>query len=270
MDRPSLRERIGTIIFETDTPAGKRFDVVLLWIILVSVLLVMLESVPEIRAQYGPLLRSLEWGFTLLFTLEYVLRIYSARRRWRYVRSFYGVVDLVAVLPTYLSLLYAGPQYLLVIRSLRLLRVFRILKLVRFLGEAEVLGRALRASLPKIIVFLVAVLSLVLIVGSLLYIVEGPAYGFTSIPLSVYWAIVTLTTVGYGDIVPQTPLGKFLANLAMIMGYGIIAVPTGIVTVELSQSARQGNRSCPSCGRAGHEPDAAFCQHCGARLEPPT
>lgn len=264
----TFRERLGHIIFESDTPPARLFDVLLLWMILLSVLLVVLESVPEIRAVYGPVMVGLEWFFTVLFTIEYLFRIYSARKRWRYVTSFYGLVDLLAIIPGYLSLLYIGPQYLLVIRGLRLLRVFRILKLTRFLGEAEVLMQAIRTSLPKITVFLFTVMTVVLLIGSLLYVIEGPVYGFTSIPIAMYWAIVTLTTVGYGDIVPGTALGKFLANTIMILGYGIIAVPTGIITVELSQASEQRSdvTHCPTCGRGGHEVAALHCKYCGARV----
>jgi voltage-gated potassium channel len=268
----SFRDKVGHIIFEADTPAARLFDVVLLWMILLSVLLVLLESVPEIRAVYGPSILTLEWVFTGLFTLEYLLRIYSARKRWRYVTSFYGMVDLLAIIPGYLSLFYIGPQYLLVVRALRLLRVFRILKLTRFLGEAEVLARAMQASLPKITVFIFTVLTVVLISGSLLYVIEGPEHGFTSIPIAMYWAIVTLTTVGYGDIVPGTAAGKFLANTIMILGYGIIAVPTGIVTVELSQATRQQSRveACANCGQRGHDGDAVYCKYCGSSLQGPS
>ncbi len=265
------REHLGNIIFETDTPAAKLFDVVVLWAILLSVALVMLESVLGLRAQYGGVLRALEWGFTILFTVEYLLRIYTARKRLRYVTSFYGVVDLLAVLPSYLSLVVAGSQYLIVIRSLRLLRVFRVLKLARYLGEANTLMRALRASRVKIIVFLWTVLTLVIIIGSVMYLVEGSESGFTNIPISVYWAIVTLTTVGYGDIAPRTPLGQALSALVMILGYAIIAVPTGIVTTELGRASQEEREErarvvCSRCGRSGHDADAVHCKYCGERL----
>ena len=283
----SLRERLGNVIFETDTPAARGFDVALLWAIVLSVALVLLESVAEVRARYGPTLRTLEWGFTVLFTVEYVARIYSARKPLRYVRSFYGVIDALAILPTYLSVLLVGSQYLLVIRSLRLLRVFRVFKAVRYLGQASVLVRALRASREKITVFLVTVLTLVLIIGSAMYLIEGPPNGFDSIPVSIYWSIVTLTTVGYGDIAPGTPVGKALAAAVMILGYAIIAVPTGIVTSELTRASvwesrpvptadpglapdaaagHGGPRRCDACGAGGHAADAAFCRRCGAPL----
>jgi voltage-gated potassium channel len=262
----SFRARLGTIIFESDTPLGKLFDVALLWTILFSILLVMLESVPSLRAQYGSFLRNAEWLFTGLFTLEYLARLYAAPRPLGYAKSFYGVVDLLAIVPGYLSLIFAGSQYLLVIRALRLLRVFRILKLSRYLGEASVLTTALQASRVKITVFLFTVLTLVVIVGSIMHLVEGPENGFTSIPLSIYWAIVTLTTVGYGDISPRTPLGQMISSALMIVGYGIIAVPTGIVTVELSRAARPANKQCEECGFAVNDADARFCKRCGAAL----
>ena len=266
----SLRERLGDIIFETDTPVARGFDVALLWAILLSVGLVVLESVASIRARYGGTLRAFEWGFTLLFTVEYAARVWTARRPWRYVRSFYGVIDLLAIVPTYLSVVLTGSQYLIVIRAMRLLRVFRVLKATRYLGEAGVLARALRASREKITVFLVTVLTMVLIIGSAMYLIEGPAHGFDSIPVSIYWAIVTLTTVGYGDIAPGTAPGKLLSAVVMILGYAIIAVPTGIVTTELSRASRPPEpspRVCASCGATGHVADARYCRRCGAPLE---
>jgi voltage-gated potassium channel len=264
----SLKRRLGDVIFETDSGAARAFDVALLWAILLSVALVVLESVTTVRDAYGGTLRALEWAFTGLFTVEYVVRIVVARKRWRYVTSFYGVIDLLAIVPTYLSLFLVGSQYLIVIRALRLLRVFRVLKATRYLGEAGLLARALSASREKITVFLVTVLTLVLIIGSAMYLVEGPENGFTSIPIAIYWAIVTLTTVGYGDIAPGTPLGKFLSALVMILGYSIIAVPTGIVTSELTrvQGLRAPGRACASCGAERHENDAVFCKICGERL----
>jgi voltage-gated potassium channel len=263
------RARLHEIIFEADTRAGRAFDLVLIWLILLSVATVVLESVSRVRAQYGPLLYSLEWLFTFLFTVEYVLRLLSVRRPLRYATSFFGVVDLLAIIPTYLSVLVPGSQYLLVIRILRLLRVFRLLKLSEYVAEADTLRLALRASRRKISVFLSAVVLLVVIIGALMYVVEGEEHGFTSIPISIYWAIVTLTTVGYGDLSPRTAIGQMLASIVMIIGYGIIAVPTGIVTVELAQAARQRNvsrQACPSCGVQGHDPDALWCKYCGAKL----
>lgn len=265
--RNSIRFRMHEVIFEADTRLGKAFDVVLIVSILVSVLVVMLDSVGGLRARFGTVFYGLEWMFTAFFTLEYLLRIYCVRRPGLYVRSFFGAIDLLGTLPTYLSLFLPGAQYLLVIRVLRVLRVFRILKLARFLGEANTIVAALRASLRKILVFIAGVLTLTVILGSMMYLVEGGEHGFTSIPRSVYWAIVTLTTVGYGDISPQTPLGQVLAAFIMICGYGIIAVPTGIVTVELSQVGKKiSTQACPSCGGDGHAYDARFCKWCGANL----
>jgi voltage-gated potassium channel len=263
-----LRARLHTIIFESETPAGRAFDVGLLWAIVLSVLAVMLESVEAIRIQYGAIIRVLEWCFTVVFTLEYVLRLLSVNRPLRYASSFFGLVDLMAILPSVLSLMLPGVQSLLVVRVLRLLRVFRVLKLASFLGQADVLLTALRASRQKIIVFLGAVLSTVIIMGSVMYQVEGEANGFDSIPRGMYWAIVTMTTVGYGDLTPKTVPGQFIASVLMVMGYGIIAVPTGIVSVELAQATRQAidPRACPGCGLQGHDLDAAHCKHCGTAL----
>jgi len=229
------KEKLYQIIFESDTSSGKAFDVALLVAIILSIITVMMESVQKFDARYGTAINVLEWSFTIMFTIEYFLRIYCARSPRKYILSFYGLVDLIAIIPTYLSLVIIGSQYVLIVRSLRLLRVFRVLKLYHFLGEAEVLGRALRQSAAKITVFLGTVVTLIFIVGSMMYLIEGPKNGFTSIPTSVYWAIVTLTTVGYGDIAPQTIAGQLLASVVMIMGYGIIAVPTGIVSVELGK-----------------------------------
>ncbi len=261
-----FRAHLETIIFEADTPLGKLFDVALLWTIVLSIALVMLESVPSIRAEYGTLLRGLEWLFTGLFTLEYFARLYSAKRPLHYAGSFFGVVDLLAIIPGYLSLLVIGSQYLLAIRALRLLRIFRVLKLSRYLGEASVLTGALRASRYKIAVFLLTVMTLVVIMGSIMHLVEGPKNGFTSIPISVYWAIVTLTTVGYGDISPQTPLGRVISSALMIVGFGIIAVPTGIVTAELTRASQNAAKRCEACGLETHEADAAFCRRCGTPM----
>ena len=263
-----LRLRVYDIIFKADTPAGKAFDIALLWTILLSVLTVMLESVADISAEYGQPLRILEWVITLLFTAEYSLRIYCAPRPGRYIRSFFGLVDLVSILPTYLSFFIAGSQSLLVIRALRLLRVFRILKLVQYLREAHVLLNALKASRAKITVFLGSVLMVVLIMGATMYLIEGKENGFDSIPISMYWAIVTMTTVGYGDIAPQTVLGQVLAAVLMTLGYGIIAVPTGIVSAELVRSPNEGVRTqaCPDCETQGHDFDATHCKYCGTKL----
>lgn len=266
------RSWLYEVIFEADTATGKIFDIVLLWSILLSVAAVLLESVQSIRDQYGGLLYGVEWFFTILFTIEYAIRIICVRRPVLYIRSFYGIVDLLSILPTYISLFVGGSQAMIVIRALRLLRVFRVFKLARYVGEASVLMDALRASRAKITVFLLTVLSIVLIVGSLMYLIEGtqPDTGYTDIPTSIYWTIVTMTTVGYGDITPQTVAGKFLASLIMIIGYGIIAVPTGIVTAEISAANYQKRISthvCPNCHKAGHEPDATNCKFCGTSLQ---
>jgi voltage-gated potassium channel len=262
------RHRLHTIIFEADTPGGRRFDTALFLIILLSVLAVSLESIGEMRLRYGQKLRVLEWVITGLFTVEFLLRLLAVRRPWRYVLSFYGLVDLIAILPTYLSLFFAGAQSLQVVRALRLLRVFRVFKLTQFVGEAALLQAAMRASARKITIFLGAVVTIVLIVGTLMYLIEGEEAGFTSIPVSVYWAIVTMTTVGYGDITPESPLGQVIASMLMIAGYGIIAVPTGIVTIELAEAQRKSRntQACPACGRGNHADDASFCKYCGEKL----
>ncbi len=268
--RPELgwRSRMHEIIFEADTPEGKAFDVVLIWSIILSVTAVTLESVAIIRDQYGPALQAVEWFFTVLFSLEYILRLTCVRRPLRYARSFFGVVDLLAIVPTYISLLIPGSQYLLAVRILRLLRIFRVLKLTKYLSEARVINAALLASRRKISVFLFAMFTIMVIIGAVMYVVEGDEHGFTDIPTSVYWAIVTMTTVGYGDISPGTPLGKALASVVMIIGYSILAVPTGIVTVEISEAARRriSTQACPSCGRDGHDFDAVHCKYCGAPI----
>lgn len=268
MSDPTIRRRLHRIIFQHDTKAGRTFDIALILAILLSVIAVMLDSVASVSQRFGPALKAIEWFFTIVFTVEYGLRLYSSDRPARYARSFFGIVDILAIVPTYASLFFPPGRFLLTIRVLRVLRVFRVLKLVNFLGEASVLGRAMRASRHKIGVFLLTVLSVVVIVGSLMYVIEGAEAGFTNIPVSIYWAIVTLTTVGYGDIAPQTALGQGLAALLMITGYGIIAVPTGIVTVELGKAARASRprRTCPVCRRGGHAADAVFCKHCGAAL----
>ena len=240
---------------------------VLIALILGSVATIMLESVAPIRSEYGRLLRGAEWAFTLLFTVEYGVRLWCVGRSRAYARSFLGIIDLLAVLPTYVSLILPGGQVLTVVRILRVLRVFRILKLAHYVGEARALAQALKASRYKITVFALAIITITVIVGSLMYLVEGPTNGFTSIPRGVYWAIVTLTTVGFGDITPQTALGQTLASLVMIMGYGIIAVPTGIVTAELVESARASRAvDCPGCGRGSHDLDAHHCKWCGEAL----
>ncbi|MGB0954317.1 MAG: ion transporter [Planctomycetota bacterium] len=260
------RQRLWRIIFEADTPTGKVFDVALIIAILLSVVVVMLESVAPIRESYGGALYVAEWGFTILFTLEYIARLLCTRRPLRYARSFFGIVDLMAILPTYLVAIFPAARYLLVIRVMRILRAFRVLKLAAHVREANLLVNALIASRRKITVFLFAVFALTVVLGSLMYLIEGEVHGFDSIPRGVYWAIVTLTTVGYGDIAPETPLGQFLASIVMVMGYGIIAVPTGIVTSEMTMAAWRDARACGSCGQRGHDRDASYCRCCGDAL----
>ncbi len=261
------RKRLYEIVFEAETTAGKAFDIVVIWLILISVAVVLLESVKSIREDYGDILFVAEWFFTILFSVEYLLRLVSVRRPLRYIFSFYGMIDLLAIAPTYVSLFIPGTHYLLTIRILRLLRIFRIMKLTEYVSEGKVITGALKASQRKISVFLLAVLTIVTVFGSLIYVIEGEEHGFTSIPTSIYWAIVTLTTVGYGDLSPQTPLGKTLASIIMIMGYAIIAVPTGIVTAELTRSNKAySTERCPECNAQDHDADAVFCKHCAARL----
>ncbi len=262
----SLKERLYEIIFEADTPSGKFFDVALLIVILLSVALVLLESVPEIRENNLHLLKMLEWIITGIFSLEYILRIAIVKKPFRYIFSFYGIIDFLSVIPTYLSLFIIGSHSLVVIRMLRLLRVFRVLKLTRYTNAGRTLARAMWASREKISVFIFFVLILVIIIGTIMYLVEGESHGFHSIPLSIYWAIVTLTTVGYGDISPETSTGQFFASLVMIIGYAIIAVPTGIVTAEIIKPSRQNTQVCPGCLHETHEDDARFCKKCGSKL----
>jgi voltage-gated potassium channel len=266
-----VRARLHEVIFEADTRAGRWFDLALIWGILISVAAVMLDSVRDIRAVYGPWLTRIEWLFTIAFTVEYLLRLGCIGRPLRYATSFYGVVDLLAILPTYLSLLFPGSHYLLVIRILRVLRIFRVLKLVQYLDEANVMMRALKASRRKVAVFFFTVMTLVVVFGSVMYLIEGEANGFTSIPRSVYWAVVTMTTVGYGDISPATALGQAIAALVMVLGFTIIAVPTGIVASEMSRAEQMQRRPvstqvCPQCASEGHQHGARFCKDCGAAL----
>ncbi len=267
--RKKIRRKLYVIIFEAGTPMGKLFDVVLLILIALSVMAVMLESIGSVREHYGMALEVLEWVLTILFTLEYILRLYVARRSRRYIFSFYGLIDLMSLLPSYLSLFFVGTQSLMVIRGLRLLRIFRILKFTRYSNESLVLIRAIGASRHKIFVFLFVVLNIIVIMGTLMYLVEGEEHGFSSIPHSIYWAIVTVTTVGYGDIAPQTDFGKFIASLSMLIGYAILAVPTGIVTHEISKfsQASLNTRVCSECFTEGHEEEAKFCKHCGSSLD---
>lgn len=266
--RPTRRERLHEIIFEADTPAGKAFDVALLLAIVLSVAAVVAESVTGIRVRHGSMLRAAEWIFTILFTIEYGLRLLSVRRPIRYATSFFGIVDLLAVVPTYLSLVVAGTHSLIVIRALRLLRIFRVFKIARYVGELTALVTAVRATRAKIAVFLLTVLTIVLILGTIMYVVEGAEGGFTSIPRGVYWAIVTVTTVGYGDIAPRTVVGQIVAGLAMVLGYSLIIIPTGIFSMELVEATRKQltTQHCPDCGFEGHDIDARHCKRCGSRL----
>ncbi len=270
MTRPALKERFRMVIFEADTPAGKLFDVLLLVAILFSVTLTMLQSVASIRAQCSVPLQAANALFTGLFTIEYIVRLWCARNAVRYARSFFGMVDLLAVLPFYLSPLIPGTGFLDVVKVLRMLRIFHVLKMAQFVGEENLLLKSLIGCRRKIVVFLVAVMTIVTIIGSLMYIIEGEANGFSSIPRSVYWAIVTITTVGYGDISPQTPLGQALAAFLMIIAYSIIAVPAGIITAEIGMesSRRSHQRACAACGHDRHDPEATYCCHCGAALSP--
>lgn len=268
MNNRELKRVLNEVIFGTDTPAGKLFDVILIIFILLSVFLLMLESIEALAEPYQYILRIGEWLFTAIFTLEYLVRLYCTSRPLRYATSFYGIIDLLSVLPSYLSLLFPGANFLVIVRLLRVLRVFRVLKLVRYLSEANVLLRSLMMARRKIVIFFFSVLVLSIIFGSLMYVVEGRNAGFSSIPKSVYWTIVTITTVGYGDITPQSPMGQFIAALAMLTGYSIIAVPTGILTAELSQEIQRerGRRKCIRCKHGVHEAEAYFCNRCGEML----
>jgi voltage-gated potassium channel len=264
------QSRLHDVIYESNTVAGKTFDITLLILIIASILVVMLDSVEKYHERYGDAFYIMEWGFTIFFTIEYILRLICIRRPLLYMISFLGVIDLLAIVPTYLSVFFVGAQSLLVLRALRLLRIFRIFKLTHFLSEMRFLGGAIRGSLKKVTIFMLVVLTLVIILGSIMYLLEKENNeGFTSIPDSIYWAIVTITTVGYGDISPVTSLGKFLASIIMLLGYGIIAVPTGIITTEMALAIKrkeQLHEVCPHCGKEGHDADARFCKKCGGAL----
>lgn len=269
--RSGWRKKLYIIIFEADTPAGKWFDVALLWLIVLSVLLVMLESVREINQRYSSLLNAAEWAVTALFTLEYIARIICVKNPWRYIFSFYGLIDLLSTIPKYLSLLYLGTQVLVTFRALRLLRLFRILNLHQYVGASQNITAALKASRTRISVFLFAIIIICVVLGTVMYLIEGQDGGFTSIPRSVYWSIVTLTTVGYGDIAPQTTLGQIIASFIMILGYAIIAIPTGIVYHELYKEddirgMESTQSSCPHCLAQGHQKRARYCYTCGKSL----
>jgi len=265
------KTRLHEVIFEADTFLGKFFDISLLILILLSVAAVMIESVEQYSIKYHNVLTIFEWTITTIFSLEYLLRIISVKKPLKYIFSFYGLIDLISLLPAYLGLFMVSESIssIKTIRAIRLLRVFRILKLIRYVKEANTLKQALIASRQRIVVFLLAVLAVATIMGTIIYIIEDSKDGFTSIPRSIYWAIVTLTTVGYGDIAPQTVLGQFFASIIMILGYAIIAVPTGMISVELALSEKMNTQSCPSCSAEGHENNAKHCKHCGAELNPP-
>lgn len=265
----SWKEKTYQIIFESDTPSGKAFDVVLIVMILFSSLVTLLDSIRSIHEGYGPFLYAMEWFFTITFTIEYILRIYCVESKLRYIRSFFGVIDLLTILPALISIIFPSAQFLMVIRILRLLRLFRIFKMVRYIQESKILKKALLASRPKITIFIFTILFVVTIVGAVMYIVEGESNGFNSIPESMYWAIITITTVGFGDITPQTAAGKFIASFLMIIAYGILAVPTGIFSYELARVAKSSepeNRKCPHCSAEGHTKDAIYCYRCGGPL----
>lgn len=269
-NKTSWKEKLHEIIYEADTKAGKLFDVVLLWLILISIALVMLESIEEFDEKYHAFFNISEWIITILFTLEYIARIICVKKPKEYIFSFYGIIDLLSTLPKYISLFFVGTQAFAALRALRLLRVFRILKLIHLVGEANNLTKALKASRYKIFVFISAVLVMCIIIGTVMYLIEGEEAGFTSIPISIYWAIVTLTTVGYGDIAPQTALGQFVASFVMILGYGIIAIPTGIVTAEFSKQNQDktalNTQVCMNCHSDIHRDGASHCDRCGAKL----
>ncbi len=274
ISKNSWRSKLHVIIYGTNTPAGKLFDLILLIVILASIVLVMLESVEEIDTKYHKFLNIAEWVITVLFSFEYLARIITVKKPIKYITSFYGVIDLLSTIPKYLSLIFVGTHSLVALRALRLLRVFRILKLARFLGASNTIAKALKASRAKIFVFLFAIVIVSIILGTIMYMVEGDEAGFTSIPRGVYWCIVTLTTVGYGDISPITPLGQFIASIVMIMGYGIIAVPTGIVTAEIASQNKQNDQdlephkveTCLGCGAEDHKRSAEFCYKCGDKM----
>ena len=280
IENKSIRKKIEAIIFRHDTPASKAFDITLLVLIAASILIVMLESVKSLDTQFHDIFWGIEWILTILFTLEYVLRLYSTDRKWEYATSFYGIIDLLSIIPTYLTLFALPIHYLATIRALRLLRIFRILKMSQFLIEGNMLWEALHASRKKITVFIVTILTMTVVLGSVMYIIESDeSGGFTSIPVSIYWAIVTLTTVGYGDISPVTPLGQFIASLVMILGYGVIAVPTGIVSAEMVQADKDhrgkgepsvdipDTLSCPYCKTDGLDKDSIYCRQCGKEMD---
>jgi voltage-gated potassium channel len=271
MSRQPLKHHLYVIIFGTHTPAGRAFDISLIVAIVVSLIVLILESIPSVMTEWSQQLRYIEYSFTALFTLEYLLRLYCSPKPKSYATSFYGVVDLLAILPTYLAIIFPGASFMGVVRLLRVMRIFRILKLVRYLQDSNILLRSLLMARRKILIFFSTVGILVVIFGALIFVIEGPENGFTSIPHSIYWAIVTITTVGYGDMIPQTALGKAIASLTMLLGYSILAVPTGIITAELSNEMNSHKElvKCPNCNRAGHDSDAMYCKHCASELADP-
>lgn len=271
MSRHSLKHHLYVIIFGTHTTAGRAFDISLIIAIIASLIVLVLDSIPALNAKWANVFMYLEYSFTALFTIEYLLRLYCSPKPTAYARSFYGVIDLLAILPTYLALFFPAASYISVIRMLRVMRIFRILKLVRYLQDSNILLRSLLMAKRKIFIFFSTVGILVIILGSIIYVIEGPKHGFTSIPQSIYWAIVTITTVGYGDLVPKTPIGQAIASITMLLGYSILAVPTGIITAELNQemNAHRSLVRCPNCSRSGHDSDAHFCKHCGGELADP-
>ena len=266
--KKTLKEKLFVIIFEADTRAGQLFDKTLIYLILLSLVVVVIDSVDSISSKFHSGLTALEWLFTIIFSLEYIARVYCAQNRMQYVKSFYGIIDLIAVLPTYLAMLFPELHALIDVRVLRLIRIFRVFKLTEYVAEYVHLGAALAASRRKIFVFLSGVLMIVMVLGTLMYVIEGPANGFTSIPTSIYWAISTMTTVGFGDITPKTDLGRFITSIMMLMGWGTLAVPTGIVTAELASSRNEQitTRTCKECMSEGHAATDQYCRHCGAKL----
>ncbi|GGP72818.1 ion transporter [Shewanella ulleungensis] len=264
-----LKQKLRNIIFGTETPEGKRFDIILMICIVLSVVLIFIDTIEHINEQYGQLISIAEWSFTVLFTVEYILRLYCSLNRLHYARSFFGVVDLVSILPSYLGLIFPGANVALALRVLRLFRVFRVLKLLRYLSDGHLLLKAMVQSSRKVFMFFFSVSLIIMVLSVIMYVVEGPNNGFTSIPKSMYWTVVTITTVGYGDITPQTPLGQGIAALTMLIGYSIIAIPTGILTAEISHEMVRTRdlRKCSNCGKKGHDNDADYCNHCGSELE---
>ena len=264
-----LKQQLRSVIFGTETPAGKHFDITLMVCIVLSVILIFIDTIEHINSRYGDYISIAEWTFTVFFTVEYILRLYCSLNRLHYARSFFGVVDLVSILPSYLGLIFPGANVALALRVLRLFRVFRVLKLLRYLSDGNLLIKAMMQSSRKVFIFFFSVSLIIMVLSVVMYVVEGPNNGFTSIPKSMYWTVVTITTVGYGDITPQTPLGQGIAALTMLIGYSIIAIPTGILTAEISHEMVRTRdlRKCSNCGKKGHDNDAEYCNHCGSELE---